>query len=370
MECGIVGIPNVGKSTLFNALSKKYIADAANYPFCTIEPNIAEVKVIDTRLNKLSQLSSSKKIIYSTIKFVDIAGLIEGASKGEGLGNKFLSNIKEVNGIIHVLRCFDNADIQHVYEKVNPIRDLDIICSELMLADLENLYKQKTRYEKLTRVKCTDEDMAILKSIQENISLLEQSKTINLKNIFNKDRHSLEYISYKFLNLLSAKPSMYVCNVAEEHILTGNVYTATIQKKADEENKEVCLVSAQIEAEISTMDEEDQLSFLSELGLTEPTMNNLIRKVYKMLNCETFFTTGVEETRGWSIQKGSTAVEAAAKIHTDIAKHFICAELLPYSDFIKYGSFAKAKEEGKLQIVGKNHILQDGDVVLFKHGAK
>ena len=366
MECGIVGLPNVGKSTLFNALTKKYAADSQNYPFCTIEPNIAEVKVIDLRINEIHKIMQSEKIIYSTIKFVDIAGLIAGASTGEGLGNKFLSNIKEVDGIIHVLRCFDDPDISHVYNKIDPVADLNIILSELMLADLEFLYKQKQKYEKSNRVKKEEFVNKILNTINLQISELEKNKIVQFDNVFQQDQHSPTYISYKTLNLLTSKPSLYVCNVSEKDILTGNQYTQQILNIAG--NKETSLVSAQIEFEISQMEEQNE--FLSLLGLSEPTMNDLIRKVYKMLNCQTFFTAGPKETRAWSIYKNSTAVEAASKIHSDISKHFICAEVLSYADFLKYKSFSAAKEHGKLQVVGKNYIVQDGDVILFKHNAK
>ena len=351
-KCGIVGLPNVGKSTLFNALTNSSKAHAANFPFCTIDPNVGIVPVPDERLNKLAKISKSKKKINTTISFVDIAGLVKGASKGEGLGNKFLSHIREVDAIIHMIRCFDSDDIQNVNPNVNPIRDLEIIETEMMLADLESIQK---RLEKSNKKNIDEEQLNILKIAQDCIN---NDKDLSvLKDQFNK----------KILNqsgLLSIKPRIFVCNVDEKSIQNGNKYTINFVNKYGNEN--TLIVSADIENQINELDKEEQKNYMDVIGLRETGLDMLIQKGYKILELETYFTSGPEETRAWTIEKNCTAPKAAGEIHSDFEKGFIRAETISYDDFINNNGWANSKTNGKMRLEGKEYIVKDGDVLNFR----
>ena len=351
-KCGIVGLPNVGKSTLFNALTNSSKAHAANFPFCTIDPNVGIVPVPDERLNKLAKISKSKKKINTTISFVDIAGLVKGASKGEGLGNKFLSHIREVDAIIHMIRCFDSDDIQNVNPNVNPIRDLEIIETEMMLADLESIQK---RLEKSNKKNIDEEQLNILKIAQDCIN---NDKDLSvLKDQFNK----------KILNqsgLLSIKPRIFVCNVDEKSIQNGNKYTINFVNKYGNEN--TLIVSADIENQINELDKEEQKNYMDVIGLRETGLDMLIKKGYKILELETYFTSGPEETRAWTIEKNCTAPKAAGEIHSDFEKGFIRAETISYDDFINNNGWVNSKTNGKMRLEGKEYIVKDGDVLNFR----
>jgi GTP-binding protein YchF len=361
LKCGIVGLPNVGKSTLFNCLSNSK-AQAANFPFCTIEPNVGSIIVPDERLNKIAELVKPQNIVPTTVEIVDIAGLVKGASKGEGLGNKFLSNIRECEAILHVIRCFENPNVVHVEGSVNPIRDKEIIDIELQLKDLETVDARLKRIEKQAK---TGNDKEAQKAFQilENIKkTLEQGKSARTLNLSNEDKERI-----KDLNLLTLKPVLYVCNVDEDSAKTGNQYSEQIEKVAKEENAEVLIITAQMESEIATLETyEEKQMFLAELGLDEAGVNKLIKKAYSLLNLQTYFTAGVKEVRAWTIEKGWTAPQAAGVIHTDFEKGFIKAEVIAYEDFIKYGSEAACREAGKLRIEGKEYIVQDGDIMHFR----
>lgn len=361
LKCGIVGLPNVGKSTLFNCLSNSK-AQAANFPFCTIEPNVGSITVPDERLIKIAELVKPQNIVPTTVEIVDIAGLVKGASKGEGLGNKFLSNIRECEAIIHVVRCFDNPNVVHVEGSVNPVRDKEIIDIELQLKDLETV---EARIKKIEKQAKTGNDKEALKTFQllEKIKqTLEQGKSVRALNLSEEDKNRI-----KDLNLLTIKPVLYVCNVDEASAKTGNEYSKQIEQIAAEENAEVLIITAQMESEIAALEsyEEKQL-FLAELGLDEPGVNKLIKKAYKLLSLQTYFTAGEKEVRAWTIKKGWTAPQAAGVIHTDFEKGFIKAEVIAYEDFIKYGSEAACRESGKLRIEGKEYVVQDGDVMHFR----
>ena len=351
-KCGIVGLPNVGKSTLFNALTNSSKAQAANFPFCTIDPNIGLVPVPDERLNNLSKISKSKKIINTTISFVDIAGLVKGASKGEGLGNKFLSHIREVDAIIHMIRCFDSDDIQNVNPTVDPIRDLEIIETEMMLADLESIQK---RLEKSNKKNVDEEQLKILEIAQDYINN-------------NKDLSILKsQFEGKQLNqsvLLSIKPRIFVCNVDEQSVQKGNKYTNDFIKKFSEEN--TLIISADIENQINELEETEKKNYMEMIGLKEPGLNMLIQKGYKILELDTYFTSGPEETRAWTIQKNCTAPKAAGEIHTDFEKGFIRAETVSYEDFIFNEGWVNSKTNGKMRLEGKDYIVKDGDVLNFR----
>ena len=351
-KCGIVGLPNVGKSTLFNALTNSNKAQAANFPFCTIDPNVGIVAVPDQRLKNLAKISNSKKIINTTISFVDIAGLVKGASKGEGLGNKFLSHIREVDAIIHMLRCFDSSDIQNVNPNVDPIRDIEIIETEMMLADLESIQK---RLEKNNKKNVDKEQLKILEMANDCIN---NNKSISILN---------SYFDKKKLNqsgLLSIKPKIFVCNVDEQSIQKGNNYTIKFISKYGREN--TLIVSADIENQINELNDSEKKRYMEMIGLKETGLDLLIQKGYEILELETFFTSGPEETRAWTIKKNCTAPTAAGEIHTDFEKGFIRAETISYDDFINNQGWVKSKTNGKMRLEGKDYIVKDGDVLNFR----
>lgn len=360
MKCGIVGLPNVGKSTLFNCLSNAK-AQSANYPFCTIEPNIGTVSVPDERLFELEKLVKPERVLPAVVEIVDIAGLVKGASKGEGLGNKFLANIRECEAIIHVLRCFEDGNIVHVEGTVDPIRDKEIIDIELQLKDIETLTKSVEKAKKFIKSGKKD-DVMTYETLLNLQKFVEEGK--NARE-FPMDDFAVEIISE--VQLLTNKPVLYVCNVDENSIKNGNPWIAKIEEMAAAENAEVVVLAAQIEADINELDTfEERQMFLEELGLDEPGVNRLIRKAYDLLKLQTYFTAGVKEVRAWTIGQGWTAPQAAGVIHTDFEKGFIRAEVIQYEDFIKYGSEAKVKEAGKLSVEGKEYIVQDGDVMHFR----
>ena len=351
-KCGIVGLPNVGKSTLFNALTNSNKAQAANFPFCTIDPNIGIVPVPDNRLENLSKISKSKKIINTTISFVDIAGLVKGASKGEGLGNKFLSHIREVDAIVHMIRCFDSDDIQNVNQNVDPVRDLEIIETEMMLADLESIQK---RLEKNNKKNIDEEQLKILEIAKDCIN---NNKNISILNSqFDKKRLNQS-------GLLSAKPKIFVCNVDEHSIQKGNKYTKSFVTKYGIEN--TLIVSADIENQINELDVSEKKNYMEMIGLKSTGLDLLIQKGYNILELDTFFTSGPEETRAWTIQKNCTAPKAAGEIHTDFEKGFIRAETISYNDFISNGGWVNSKTNGKMRLEGKDYIVKDGDVLNFR----
>ena len=351
-KCGIVGLPNVGKSTLFNALTASKKAQAENFPFCTIDPNVGIVAVPDERLNKISQISKSKKIINAAITFVDIAGLVKGASKGEGLGNKFLSHVREVDTIIHLVRCFDSEKIQNVNKDVDPIRDLEIIETEILLSDLESLEK---RLEKSNQKKLEKEDISFL---EECLKVINDGK--NPDTIIKKYDKNL----VKRSGLLSLKPKIIVCNVDENSLVEGNIFTKNIREAYPNEN--VVTICADIEDQIMGLDNNERETFMKEIGLSKTGLNQLIKEGYELLNLDTFFTSGPEESRAWTVKKNTLAPKAASVIHTDFEKNFIRAETVTCEDFIKYGSAEKCKENGKLRIEGKDYIVKDGDVLYFR----
>ena len=350
-KCGIVGLPNVGKSTLFNALTATKNAEAANFPFCTIDPNIGVVDVPESRLDTLAKLSNSKKKIYTTITFVDIAGLVKGASKGEGLGNKFLSHIREVDAIIHLVRCFESEKIQHVNNKINPVEDLETIKTEIALSDIETIQKKLEKSKK-----------KLLS--QKEIEILENSRNVLDKG---NELNTLEHSSKKFLSqigLLSLKPKIIVCNVDEVNLKDGNDHTLNIIKTFPKEK--VITICADIEDQLSSLAAEEKSKFMREIGLEKMGISKLIKEGYDLLGLETFFTSGKEESRAWTVKKNTSAPKAAGVIHTDFEKNFIRAEAVDAVDFIKFGSAEKCKENGKLRIEGKDYIVKDGDVLYFR----
>ena len=351
-KCGIVGLPNVGKSTLFNALTNSSKAQAANFPFCTIDPNIGIVPVPDERLENLAKISNSKKIINTTISFVDIAGLVKGASKGEGLGNKFLSHIREVDAVIHMIRCFDSDDIQNVNPDVNPVRDLEIIETEMMLADLESIQK---RLEKNNKKNIDDEQLKILELTLNSINKNEDLS--NLKSLFDKKQ-------LKQSGLLSLKPKIFVCNVDEKSIQNGNAYTRDFVNKFNQEN--TLIISADIENQINELAINERKNYMEIIGIKKTGLDLLIQKGYKILELDTYFTSGPEETRAWTIQKNCTAPKAAGEIHTDFEKGFIRAETVSYEDFISNNGWVNSKTNGKMRLEGKDYIVKDGDVLNFR----
>ena len=351
-KCGIVGLPNVGKSTLFNALTNSNKAQAENFPFCTIDPNIGVVAVPDERLDKLAEISTSKKKINTTISFVDIAGLVKGASKGEGLGNKFLSHIREVDAIIHMIRCFDSDDIQNVNPTVDPVRDLEIIETEMKLADLGSIQKRLDKKNK------KNVDIEELKLLEEAQKIIDEDGDLAL--ITNEFDQKL----LKNSGLLSTKPKLYVCNVDEESIKSGNKYTEDFIKKFQEKN--TLIISADIENQINELEKEEKANYMQMIGLEKTGLNMLIQKGYKILELDTYFASGPQETRAWTIQKNCTAPMAAGEIHTDFEKGFIRAETVSYEDFIENNGWVNSKTNGKMRLEGKEYIVRDGDVLNFR----
>ena len=351
LKCGIVGLPNVGKSTLFNALTASKNAEAANFPFCTIDPNIGIVEVPDKRLDTLAKLSNSKKKTFASITFVDIAGLVKGASKGEGLGNKFLSHIREVDAIIHLVRCFEIENIQHVNNKVDPVEDFETIKTEILLADIDTIQKK------------------LEKSKKKNLNKLQIEILLNSLNVLNKgnDLQSIDDSSKVFLNqigLLSLKPKIIVCNVDENSVTNGNDHTKNIRNAYP--NDKMIFICADIEDQLSSLNKDEKSKFMSEIGLQKMGISKLIKEGYDLLGLETFFTSGIEESRAWTVKKNTLAPDAAGVIHTDFKKNFIRAEAVDTEDFIKFGSAEKCKENGRLRIEGKDYIVKDGDVLFFR----
>ncbi len=358
-KMGIVGLPNVGKSTLFNALTRTAAAQAANFPFCTIEPNVGEVAVPDSRLERLAEIAGSRQVIPTRMTFVDIAGLVKGASKGEGLGNQFLANIREVDAIAHVLRCFEEADVTHVEGRVDPVADAEVIETELMLADLESI--EKRRAGLVRKLKGGDKDAAqadrLLAAAQE---MLEAGKPARLVTVDEEDARA-----WRALQLLTAKPILYVCNVDEGSAATGNAFSAQVAALAAEQGAATVVISARIEEEISQLDAEEAEMFLDEMGLEEPGLDRLIKAGYDLLNLETYFTVGPKEARAWTVPAGTPAPKAAGVIHGDFEKGFIRAETIAYDDFVALGGEQAAKEAGKMRAEGKSYVVKDGDVLHF-----
>ncbi|MEP0191056.1 MAG: redox-regulated ATPase YchF [Erythrobacter sp.] len=360
-RCGIVGLPNVGKSTLFNALTETQAAQAANYPFCTIEPNVGQVAVPDARLDKIAAIAESAKVVATQLAFVDIAGLVKGASQGEGLGNQFLGNIREVDAIVHVLRCFEDDDIQHVSNTVDPLTDAEVVETELMLSDMESLEKRVPAAQK--RATGGDKEAKILASVLgQALELLRDGKPARLTEPKDDEEARL----FEQAQLLTAKPVLYVCNVGEEEAAQGNEMSAKVFAKAKEEGAQAVIVSAAIEAELIGMEPEDRGEFLAELGLSESGLARVIRAGYTLLGLKTFFTAGPKESRAWTFPDGAKAPQAAGEIHTDFEKGFIRAETIAYDDYIELGGEAPARDAGKLRQEGKDYDVQDGDVMLFK----
>ena len=360
-RCGIVGLPNVGKSTLFNALTETQVAQAANYPFCTIEPNVGQVAVPDPRLDQIARIAGSAKVIETQLAFVDIAGLVKGASQGEGLGNQFLGNIREVDAVVHVLRCFEDDDIQHVSNKVDPIADAEVVETELLLADLESLEKRVPAAAK--KATGGDKEARIMASVLgQALELLREGKPARL----TEPKDDEEARIFEQAQLLTAKPVLYVCNVAEEDAATGNALTEKVFAKAAEEGAQAVIVSAAIEAELVGMDMEERSEYLAELGLEETGLARVIRAGYELLGLQTFFTCGPKEARAWTVAKGAKAPQAAGEIHSDFEKGFIRAETIAFDDYVALGGEAAAREAGKLRQEGKEYLVQDGDVMLFK----
>ena len=360
-RCGIVGLPNVGKSTLFNALTETAAAQAANYPFCTIEPNVGRVAVPDGRLDKIREIAASAQEIETQIEFVDIAGLVRGASQGEGLGNQFLANIREVDAIVHVLRCFEGGDVTHVEGRVDPIADAETVETELMLADLDSLERRVPNLVK--KAQQGDKEAKIEASVLgQALELLRASKPARL----TRPKDAEEQKALDRAQLLTAKPVLYVCNVDEADAANGNALSARVFEKAAAEGAGAVVISAAIEAEIATLDEADRAAFLADLGLDETGLTRVIRAGYQLLGLITFFTAGPKEARAWTVHKGAKAPEAAGVIHTDFERGFIRAETIAYADFIACGGEMGAKDAGKMRSEGKDYVVQDGDVLLFR----
>ncbi|MDT0576615.1 redox-regulated ATPase YchF [Croceicoccus sp. F390] len=360
-RCGIVGLPNVGKSTLFNALTETQAAQAANYPFCTIEPNVGQVGVPDERLDAIAAIAGSAKILPTQLAFVDIAGLVKGASRGEGLGNQFLGNIREVDAVVHVIRCFEDDDIQHVANRIDPLADAEVVETELLLADLESLEKRVATAEK--KAKTGDKEARVMVSVfGQALALLREGKPARLTT--PADDEEARVLAQA--QLLTAKPVLYVCNVAEEDAATGNAMTRQVFAKAATEGAQAVVVSAAIEAELVGMQDSERSEYLAELGLAETGLGRIIRAGYELLGLLTFFTAGPKETRAWTVARGARAPQAAGEIHSDFEKGFIRAETISYDDYIELGGEAHAREAGKLRQEGKEYVIQDGDVLHFK----
>ena len=362
-NCGIVGLPNVGKSTLFNALTQTISAQAANFPFCTIEPNTGRVAVPDKRLDKLVQMVQPKNVVPTQLEFVDIAGLVKGASKGEGLGNQFLSNIRETDAIIHVLRCFENDNITHVEGSVDPIRDAEIVETELMLADLESLEKRIEQIKK--KAKGGDKEAILQESvITPVIEALRQGKPARTAAPAESQKDAFK--QYKMLQLLTSKPVLYVCNVDENSASEGNAFSKAVFAKAEAENAKAVIISAEIESEVAQLDDDaEKQAFLEDLGLSETGLSKIIRAGYDLLGLQTYFTAGPKEVRAWTFLKGSKAPQCAGIIHSDFERGFIRAETISYDDYVKFGGEQAAKEAGKMRSEGKDYVVQDGDIMTF-----
>lgn len=359
LQCGIVGLPNVGKSTLFNCLSSAK-AESANYPFCTIEPNVGTITVPDVRLKKLADLVKPERILPTTVEIVDIAGLVKGASKGEGLGNQFLGNIRNTNAILHVVRCFDNDNITHVDGSVDPVRDKEIIDTELQLKDLEAIEAKISKVKKIAEIGNKEAKLVydVVLKIKEQLDKGLSARTTEL------DPKQWELV--KDLNLLTAKPVLYVCNVDEGSVISGNEHTQRFMDAVKNENAQILFVSAQIESEMIDMDAEDREMFLEDMGLKESGVDRIIHAAYQLLNFITYFTAGVKEVRAWTITRGMKAPQAAGVIHTDFEKGFIRAEVIAYNDYVHYGTEAACRDAGKLRVEGKEYVVEDGDVMHFR----
>ena len=360
-KCGIVGLPNVGKSTLFNALTETQAAQAANYPFCTIEPNVGQVAVPDPRLQQIAKIANSAKIIETQLAFVDIAGLVKGASKGEGLGNQFLGNIREVDAIVHVLRCFEDDDIQHVANKIDPISDAEVVETELLLSDLESLEKRVPAFQK--KANSGDKEAKIAANVLgQALELLREGKPARLTEPEGEEAQRI----FDQSQLLTAKPVLYVCNVSESDAAKGNDLSAAVFEKAKAEGAEAVIVSAAIESELVEMEPEDRAEFLAELGLAESGLARVIRAGYQLLDLQTFFTVGPKEARAWTVHKGAKAPEAAGEIHSDFERGFIRAETIAFDDYVALGGESAARDAGKLRQEGKEYVAKDGDIFNFK----
>ncbi len=359
-KCGIVGLPNVGKSTLFNALTQTAAAEAANYPFCTIEPNVGEVGVPDERLDKLAAIAKSGQIIPTRLTFVDIAGLVRGASKGEGLGNKFLSHIREVDAVAYVLRCFEDDDITHVENRIDPLADAEVVETELMLADMESLDKRSAATEK--KAKAGDKEAKAQFAVMEKALIpLRDGKPARMADITAEEKPI-----FAALQLLTSKPVVYVCNVEESAAVNGNAYSKKVEEKAKAEGAVSVVISAKIEAEFAGLPPADRAEFLAEMGLAEPGLNRLIRAGYQLLDLVTYFTVGPKEARAWTITRGTKGPQAAGVIHTDFEKGFIRAETIAYEDYVSLGGEVGAKDAGKMRLEGKEYVVKDGDVMHFQ----
>ena len=359
-KCGIVGLPNVGKSTLFNALTQTAATEAANYPFCTIEPNVGEVGVPDERLDKLAAIAKSGQIIPTRLTFVDIAGLVRGASKGEGLGNKFLSHIREVDAVAYVLRCFEDDDITHVENRIDPLADAEVVETELMLADMESLEKRAAAAEK--KAKTGDKEAKAQFAVMEKALIpLREGKPARMADVTPEEKPI-----FQALQLLTSKPVVYVCNVEESAAANGNAYSKTVEERAKAEGAVCVIISAKIEAEFAGLPPADRSEFLAEMGLSEPGLNRLIRAGYQLLDLVTYFTVGPKEARAWTITRGTKGPAAAGVIHTDFEKGFIRAETIAYEDYVSLGGEVGAKDAGKMRLEGKEYVVKDGDVMHFR----